>query len=141
MAMTIRLEIVSAEAGIFSGSVNTVYATAVEGELGIMHDHAQLLTRLKPGNVRAELPNGDEAVFYVSGGILEVQPDVVTILADSVVRAEDIDEQAALEAQEHAQKAMREQANKLEYTEALVALTQASAQLQALRKLREKMGH
>ncbi len=139
MAITIHLDIVSAQASIYSGSVNEVYATASEGEVGLLHGHAQLLTTLKPGNVRAVLPNGEQEVFYISGGILEVQPEVITILADTAVRAEDLDEAEALEAKRRAEQAIKEKTSKIEYTKAISALAEAAAQLEAIRKLRKKI--
>lgn len=139
MALTIRLDIVSAHATIFSGSVEAVYATAEEGEVGILHGHAPLLARLKPGNIRAVSAGQDEQVFYVSGGMIEVQPDMVTILADTAARAEDLDEAAAIEAKEQAERALQDKTGEFEYTEALSTLAEAAAQLHAIRRLRRKI--
>ncbi len=140
MALTIRLEIVSAEAEIFSGMVNSVAATGSEGELEIIFGHSQLLTRLKPGNIRAELANGEEMVLYVNGGILEIQPDIVSILADTAIRAEDLDEDAALDAKRKAEALLEDKhQGEVEYSDALAALSEAAAQLQAIRKLRKKV--
>src|SRR5476649_340785 len=103
---TLRLDIVSAEKQIFSGEVTMIFVTGEEGELGIAPGHSQLLTRLKPGYVRAVLPNSEEDVFYISGGMLEVQPYVASVLADSAMRADDLDEAAALLVKEQAERAL-----------------------------------
>ena len=124
MAMTIHCDIVSAEEEIFSGLVTMVSATGSLGELGIMPGHAPLLTRIRPGPVRLKFDNGEEEVFFASGGFLEVQPAVVTVLADTAVRAEDIDEAAALEAQQAAERALEDRAADIEFSVAAAQLAE-----------------
>ena len=141
MASTIRCDIVSAEEEIFHGEAQLVVATGEEGELGIAPRHAALITRLKPGQVRVLLENGDEQFFYVSGGILEVQPNVVTVLADTALRAKDLDEAAARRAKEEAERALANRADALEVAQAQAQLAQAVAQLQALERLRRSLKH
>jgi F-type H+-transporting ATPase subunit epsilon len=141
MASTIRCDIVSAEEEIFHGEAQMVVATGEEGELGIAPRHAALITRLKPGQVRVLLENGDEQFFYVSGGILEVQPNVVTVLADTALRAKDLDEAAARRAKEEAERALANRADALEVAQAQAQLAQAVAQLQALERLRRSLKH
>lgn len=141
MANTIRCDIVSAEEEIFHGEASLVVATGEEGELGIAPRHAALITRLKPGQVRVHLPNGEEQFFYVSGGILEVQPSVVTVLADTALRAKDLDEAAARKAKEDAERMLANRTDALEVAQAQVQLSQAVAQLQALERLRRNMKH
>lgn len=139
MAMTMHLDIVSAEANIFSGLAEMVVANGTLGELGILPGHTPLLTSLKPGVVRVRLQGGQEEIFYVSGGgILEVQPQIVTILADSAARATDIDEIAAQKAKEHAEKMLAEKTAGVEYSTALTELAEAAAQLQAIQRLRKQ---
>ena len=138
MATTIRCDIVSAEEEIFRGNAQMVIATGEMGELGIAPRHAPLITRLKPGQVRVQLENGEEQFFYVSGGILEVQPNVVTVLADTAIRAKDLDEKAALEAKKAAEEAMAHKASKEEVAAAEASLATAVAQLEAIRKLRHR---
>ncbi len=138
---TIRCDIVSAEAEIFSGSVSLVVATGELGELGIAPRHAPLITRLKPGQVRVVLENGDEQFFYVSGGILEVQPQVVTVLTDTAIRARDLDEAAAKQAKAEAERALADRTDAIEIAEAQAQLAQALAQLQALERLRKNLKH
>lgn len=138
---TIRCDIVSAEAEIFSGSVSLVVATGELGELGIAPRHAPLITRLKPGQVRVVLENGDEQFFYVSGGILEVQPQVVTVLTDTAIRAKDLDEAAAKQAKAEAERALADRTDAIEIAEAQAQLAQALAQLQALERLRKNLKH
>src|SRR5262245_21715567 len=133
MAMTFHLDIVSAEASIYSGLVEMVVATGALGELGIFPGHTPLLTTFKPGFIRVQAQGGKEEVFYVSGGTLEVQPKVVTVLADTVERAENLDEAAAQQAKELAEKLLSEKTAKVEYAEALAKLTEAAAQLQAIK--------
>ncbi len=118
-----------------------VVATGEEGELGIAPRHAALITRLKPGQVRVLRENGEELFFYVSGGILEVQPSVVTVLADTALRAKDLDEAAARRAKEEAERALANRTDALEVAQAQVQLAQAVAQLQALERLRRTMKH
>lgn len=133
MAMTIHCDVVSAEQEIFSGRVTMVVATGTLGELGIMPGHAPLLSGIKPGPVRLLKDDGDEETIFASGGYLEVQPGVVTILADTAVRAEDLDEAAAQKAVEEAERAMAEQSSDFEYSMAATQLAEAAAQLRVLR--------
>ena len=141
MASTIRCDIVSAEEEIYSGPVSMVVATGEMGELGIAPKHAPLITRLKAGQVRVILPNGEEQLFYVSGGILEVQPQVVTVLTDTAIRGKDIDEAAAKKAKEEAERILANRSEAMEVAEAQAQLAQAIAQLQALERLRKNLKH
>jgi F-type H+-transporting ATPase subunit epsilon len=141
MATTIRCDIVSAEEEIFHGDAQMVIATGEMGELGIAPRHAPLITRLKPGQVRVQLENGEEQFFYVSGGILEVQPNVVTVLADTAIRAKDLDEAAARNAKDEAERALANRTDALEVAQAQAQLAQAMAQLQALDRLRRSLKH
>ena len=134
MAMTIHCDVVSAEKEIFSGRVTMVVATGTLGELGVMPGHAPLLTGIKPGPVRLLFDNGSEETIFASGGFLEVQPGIVTILADTAARADDLDEAAALKAQEDAERAMAGQSSDFEYSAAAAQLAEAAAQLRVLRK-------
>ena len=136
---TMQCEIVSAEEAIFSGAVETVIATGMLGDLGVSYGHAPLITGLKPGPVRV-ITADEEKVYYVSGGFLEVQPDVVTILADTAIRADDLDEAAALEAQKAAEQAVTNQSAELDYTRAAAELAAAVAQLRTIRHIRSKLG-
>jgi F-type H+-transporting ATPase subunit epsilon len=138
---TIRCDIVSAEEEIFHGNAKMVIATGELGELGIAPRHAPLITRLKPGQVRVELENGEELFFYVSGGILEVQPTVVTVLADTAIRAKDLDEAAARHAKDEAERVLANRTDALEVAQAQAQLAQAMAQLQALERLRRALKH
>lgn len=138
MAMTIQVNIVSAESKIFSGAAELVVAMAEEGEVGIEPGHAQMLATLKPGSVRVVKADGGDEYFYVRGGILEVQPHAVTILADVAARAADIDELEALEAKKRAEEALKERTTEFDYAQARAALTEALAQLQTIRKLHDK---
>jgi F-type H+-transporting ATPase subunit epsilon len=139
MAMTVHVDVVSAEESIFSGLAEFVVAPAQMGEVGIYPRHAPLLTRIKPGTVRLKLPDQDEEVLiYVSGGILEVQPQVVTILADTAIRGKDLDEAKVEEARRHAQEALQNKTSKLEIAQAQAELADAVAQLQAIQKLRKR---
>ncbi len=140
MAMTLHVDIVSAEEEIFSGTANMVFAPAEMGEVGIAPRHTPLLTRLKPGEVRVQREGEEEQFFYVSGGMLEVQPHVVTVLADTAVRAKDLDEAAALKAKEHAERAMKDRKSEFDFAKAKVELAEAMAQLRTIKKLREKTG-
>ncbi len=140
MAMTIHVDIVSAEAEIFSGLAEMVFAPAVMGEVGILPGHAPLVTTLKPGEVRVRLPGGEEQSFYVSSGMLEVQPHVVTVLSDTAQRAGDLDEAAALEAQERAERMLADRRADFDEAQARAELAQAAAQLQAIRRLRKGAG-
>lgn len=136
---TLELDIVSAEASLFHGKVRFVSVTGIGGELGIYPDHSPLLTALKPGKVYAILEDGAEEVFYISGGMLEVQPKIVSILADTAVRADDLDEAAAIAVKEKAEKIIREKADGIEYSKALAELTEAIAQLRAISLLKNKL--
>ena len=138
MAMTMHVNIVSAENEIYSGTVTEVYAPAEMGEVGIMARHTQMLSTLKPGVVRVVPLEGEEQTFYVSGGILEIQPHVVTVLADLALRAKDIDEAAALRAKERAEKAMTDKKTDFDFARAESELAEAVAQLRTLKKIREK---
>jgi F-type H+-transporting ATPase subunit epsilon len=138
---TIRCDIVSAEAEIFHGEASMVIATGEQGELGIAPRHAPLITRLKPGPVEVVLASGERQSFYVSGGILEVQPQVVTVLADTAARATDLDEAAALEAKKQAEQALADRTDAMEVAEAQAKLAEAMAQLQALERLRRNLKH
>lgn len=138
MAMTIHVDIVSAEGAIHSGTAEMVYAPAVMGEVGIAPRHTPLVTKLKPGEVRVDEGGGKEMQhFYVSGGILEIQPHVVTVLADTAIRAHDLDEAAALEAKRRAEDALAGQTAEFEYAKAQAELAEAVAQLRAIEKLRK----
>ena len=138
MAMTMHVDIVSAEGAIHSGTAEMLYAPAEMGEVGIAPRHTQMITRLKPGDVRVDDGKGGEMNhFYVSGGILEVQPHVVTILADTAIRAHDLDEAAALEAKRKAEDALAGQAADFEYAKAQAELAEAVAQLRAIERLRK----
>ena len=141
MASTIRCDIVSAENEIFHGNVEMVVATGEMGELGIAPRHAPLITRLKAGQVRVMLPGGEEQFFYVSGGILEVQPQVVTILTDTAIRAADLDEAAAKQAKDEAERVLANRSEALDVAEAQTKLAEAMAQLQALERLRKNLKH
>ncbi len=137
MADKIRVDVVSAEAAIYSGNAQMVFISGSQGELGIAAQHTPLLTTIKPGQVRIERADGIEEVFYISGGMLEVQPNVVTILADTAIRAEDLDEAAALEARQSAEKALAERKDEIEYSAVLAELAQTAARLRAIRQLKK----
>ena len=137
MAKTFQVDIVSAEQQIFSGAAEMVIAPGEAGELGIMPEHAPLLTRIKPGTVRIHQAGGEEEVIYVSGGMMEVQPDRVTVLADTSVRAHDLDEAKAMEAERLAKEALANRAGVMEVAKAQAELAEAVAQLGAIRKLRK----
>jgi F-type H+-transporting ATPase subunit epsilon len=141
MASTIRCDIVSAEQEIFHGEVQMVVATGEMGELGIAPRHAPLITRLKPGQVRVILATGEEQLFYVSGGILEVQPQVVTILADTAIRGGDLDEAKAQAAKAEAERILAGRGEAMDLAEAQMKLVEAMAQLQALERLRKNLKH
>ena len=138
MAMTLHVDIVSAEAEIFSGTVTMVFAPAEMGEVGIAPRHAPLLTRLKPGEIRIQQADGSEQSFFVSGGMLEVQPHVVTVLADTAIRAHDLDEAAAVQAKERAERMLADRHADIDYAKAQAELAQSIAQLRAIQKLRQK---
>lgn len=138
MAMTMHVNIVSAENEIYSGTVIQVFAPAAMGEVGVMPRHAPMLSTLKAGEVRVLLQDGGEETFYVSGGILEIQPHIVTILSDTAMRAADIDENAAMEAKNRAEAAMKDKASEMDYAKAKSELLEAVAQIEMLKKLRKK---
>jgi len=138
MAATIHVDIVSAEAEIYSGNAEMVFAPAVMGEIGILPRHAPLITRLQPGEVRVR--SGDEEQsFYVSGGMLEIQPHVVTVLSDTALRARDLDEAAAMESKQRAEDSLREKKSDTEYAQAEAELLEAVAQLRAIKRLRNQL--
>jgi F-type H+-transporting ATPase subunit epsilon len=141
MASTIRCDIVSAEAEIFHGEAEMIVATGEIGELGIAPRHAPLITRLKPGKVVVTLPGGEKLDFVISGGILEVQPQVVTVLADTAIRAQDIDEASVLAAKEEAERVLAQKDPKMSVQEAEAQLTMSMVQLQALERLRKNLKH
>jgi F-type H+-transporting ATPase subunit epsilon len=136
-ALTMHVDIVSAEKEIFSGLAEMLVANLENGEVGILPRHTPLLARMKPGEVRVKTPT-EELSFYVSGGLLEVQPHVVTVLADTALRAKDIDEAAALKAKERAEEALRNRQVDIDYAKAQAELAEAIAQLRAIQKLRER---
>ncbi len=137
---TVTCDIVSAEESIFSGRVRMVVATGTEGDLGILPDHMPLLTALKPGPVRLQYESGEQEVFYVSGGFLEVQPHSINILADTALRADDMDEAAALKAKKLAEQALAHQQSEFDYGRATAQLAEAVAQLRTLQAIRKKTG-
>ena len=138
---TFRCDIVSAEEEIFHGEAELLVATGEIGELGIAPKHAPLITRLKPGKVVVTLPGGEQLDFAVSGGILEVQPTVVTVLADTAVRAQDIDEAAVRAAKDEAERVLAGRSDQMDVAEAQAKLAETMAQLQALERLRKNMKH
>lgn len=140
MAMTIHVDVVSAEQSIFSGLAEFVVLPGEAGELGIMPGHMPLMTRIKPGTVRIKLPDGQEETIVVAGGLLEVQPGLVTVLADTAIRAKDIDEAKAIEAKAKAEEAMKNASSDLDLAKATSEFAMMAAQLAAIQKLR-KHGH
>lgn len=141
MAMTVHCDIVSAEESLYSGLVEMIVAAGTEGDLGIMPGHAPLLTRLKPGPVRIVKQNGEEEIFYVTGGFLEVQPSVVTILADTAVRAEDVDTAAAEASKQKAKEALDGNNAELDSGRAMALLAESLAQLRTVEQLKKKYGN
>lgn len=137
MAMTLHVDIVSAEAAIFSGTATMVFAPAEMGEVGIAPRHTPLLTRLKAGEVRVQDDHGEEHTFFVNGGMLEVQPHVVTVLSDSAMRAKDLDEAAALQAKQEAEKTLADNKADIDYAKAQAELAEAVAQLRTIQKLKK----
>jgi F-type H+-transporting ATPase subunit epsilon len=137
---TLRVDIVSAEGEIFSGEAAMVFAPASQGDVGIAPRHAPLLTTLRPGDLRVETPEGEEKFFYVTGGLLEVQPHLVTVLADSALRGDDIDEAAAQAAQAAAEKAVGEAGDKKSLDHARLQLVEAAARYRAVQKLKGRKG-
>ncbi len=140
MTMTVHVDIVSAEKEIFSGLAEMVFAPAELGEVGISPRHAPLITKLNPGEVRVKVSETESYPFYISGGLLEVQPHLVTILADTAVRAKDIDEAAALDAKAKAEEALADESGKIDYATAQSQLAQAVMQLRTLDRLRKRGG-
>ena len=140
MAATVECDIVSAEQEIFKGQVEMLIATGLLGDLGITPGHAPLLTELKPGPIRLVTVGGEEEIFYVSGGFLEVQPNQVKILADSAMRADDMNEAAAEEARRQAEKVLEKQSGEFDYSRAATQLAEAAAQLRTLQAVRKKLG-
>lgn len=132
-----QLDIVSAETEIFSGTVNAVFAPAIVGDVGIYPQHTPLVTRLKPGELKIEVEGEEDRYIYVSGGMLEVQPDVVTVLSDTAIRAEDLDENMALEAKQHAEELLKDKQTEVDSARALAELAEAAAQLRMIEKFRK----
>jgi F-type H+-transporting ATPase subunit epsilon len=139
-APTIHVDIVSAEGELFSGPATAVFAAASQGDIGIYPRHAPLLTLLRPGEVRVQPPGGEEQHFFVGGGVLEVQPSKVTILADTALRAKDIDEAAALAAKQRAEEALQQRGGHMTEAEALAELSRVAAMMKVLKRLREQRG-
>lgn len=138
--MTMHVDIVSAEAEIFSGPALMVFAPAVMGEVGIMPRHAPLLTKIKPGEVRVVKPDNEEEYFYVSGGMLEILPQGVTVLSDTALRAADIDEAEALKAKERAEKELADKKDDVDYARAEAELAEAIAKIQTIKNIKKKLG-
>ncbi len=137
MTHTINVDIVSAEGEIFSGSATMVFVPAVQGDIGIAPRHAPLLTTLRPGEVRVQTPDGEEHGFYVGGGALEIQPQRITVLADTALRARDLDEAAVLAAKQRAEEALRERGDEISLAEAQAELVRAVAQVKMLERIRK----
>ncbi|HMM78143.1 MAG TPA: F0F1 ATP synthase subunit epsilon [Gammaproteobacteria bacterium] len=137
---TIRVDIVSAEREIFAGEAEAVFAPAQLGEVGIMPGHAAMLAQLRPGEVRVQLKGGEQQAFYVSGGMLEVQPRNVTVLSDTAVRAHDLDEAAVLKAKQEAEDALKDRSGKIDFAKAQAELAELAAQLQTIQRLRRRSG-
>ena len=137
MAMTVHVDIVSAEESIFSGLAEFVVLPGEAGELGIMPGHTPLLTRIKPGVVRVKTQDGNEELVFVAGGMLEVQPNLVTVLADTAIRGKDLDEAKALDAKKKAEDALANKTSQMEFAKAQAELAEAIAQLAAIQKLRK----
>jgi len=137
---TIQVDIVSAEGEVFSGAATMVFAPASQGDIGVAPRHAPLLSMLKPGEVRVQTPDGQEQLFYVGGGAIEVQPHRVTVLADTALRAKDIDEAAALDAKQRAEEALKDRGGHVTHAEALAELARAAAQLKIIAQLRKLRG-
>lgn len=135
-----HVDIVSAEEEIFSGQATMLYAPAVMGEVGVMPRHAPLLTKIKPGEVRVITPAEEEMTYYVSGGMLEILPSGVTVLADTALRADDIDEAAAIEAKDRAEKQLADRKDDIDYATAEAELAEAIAQIQTIKRIKKKLG-
>jgi len=140
MAMTLQCDIVSAEQEIFSGLVEMVIAAGTEGDVGVSYGHAPLLTGLQPGPIRVIKQGGEEEIYFISGGYLEVQPYHISVLADTALRASDMDEAAALEAKREAEQALTNQSGDFDYSRAASQLAQAAAQLRTIQALRKNLG-
>ena len=140
MAATMTVEIVSAESEIYSGTAKMFFAPAVMGEVGVLPKHTPLLTKIRPGEVRVINEDDEEEFFYVSGGMLEILPTGVTVLADTAQRARDLDEAAALEAKERAEKALADRKDDVDYATAEAQLADAIAQIDAIKKIKKKLG-
>jgi F-type H+-transporting ATPase subunit epsilon len=139
MAQTIHVDVVSAEESIFSGEAEFVVLPGEVGELGIYPKHTPLITRIRPGSVRIKVPNkAEEELIFVNGGVLEVQPNLITVLADTAIRAHDLDEAKAVEAHKRAKEAVQNRTSQMEYAKATAELAEAAAQLAAIRKLRQR---
>lgn len=138
MAISVHCDIVSAEEELFSGLVEMVVAHGHMGDIGVLPGHAPLLSTIKPGPVRVIKQGGQEEVFYISGGFIEVQPNMVKVLADTAIRASDLDEAAAIEAKKIAEKAIHAQSTDMDYTTASARLAEAAAQLRTIHELRRK---
>ena len=142
MAMTVHVDVVSAEESIYSGLAEVVVVPGEMGELGIYPRHTALMTRIKPGSVRIKVPDQEnEVLIYVSGGMLEVQPNLVTVLADTAIRGTDLDEARALESKQVAEESMKNRASDMDYAQAQSELAEAIAQLRAIQQLRKQAGH
>ena len=139
MAMTVQCDIVSAEQAIFSGLVEMVIAAGTEGDVGVSYGHAPLLTGLQPGPIRVIKQGGEEEIYFISGGYLEVQPYHISVLADTALRASDMDEAAALEAKREAEQALTNQSGDFDYSRAASQLAQAAAQLRTIQALRKNL--
>lgn len=138
MANTVHIDVVSAEASIFSGEAEFVVAPAGAGEVGIYPNHAPMITTIKPGALRIKLADtAEETVIYLSGGMLEVQPGVITVLADTAIRGADLDKAKAVAAKEAAEEAMRNRTSDIDYAKAQAELAEAVAQIQAIERLRK----
>jgi F-type H+-transporting ATPase subunit epsilon len=135
---TIHVDIVSAEGELFSGTVSMLFAPGSQGDLGIAPRHAPLLTLLRAGEVRVQTPDGQEHVFWVGGGALEVQPNKVTVLADTALRAKDIDEAAALAAKQRAEEALKDKSGRISIAEAQAELARYATQLKVIERLRKE---
>lgn len=134
MAMTTHVDIVSAEKEVWSGKATMVFAPGIMGELGIAPRHTPLLTRLKPGEVRVRGENGEDESFFITGGMLEIQPHVVTILSDTAIRADDLDEAAAIETKQRAEEAMQNRSSEMDYAKASSELAEAAAMVETIKK-------
>jgi len=137
MAMTVHVDVVSAEEELFSGLAEMVVLPGEAGELGVLPGHAPLLTRIRPGSVRIKTPDRGEEIIFVSGGILEVQPGLVTVLADTAVRGADLDEARAIEAKRRAEEALQNRQAAIDYAKAQAELAEAAAQLRAIEQMKK----